>query len=199
MKSLSIYIITIAAVSFLLIDREASAQSVEALEIVTPIEQADDCSNINQANIERPVIYAIVEEDYPYLKNLECLKNEDFQESLKKRGWNLHLNDVNPRDPSHFELSGSGPRINVHATYDADGNLVESMLRMEDIVIPIALREFIHSGEFEGWTMTGNEKVVKDFDPYQTEYNVTLSNGNKEKILSFKDQGNRLLFAGVIN
>jgi hypothetical protein len=193
MKSLSIYIILIAAVSFLLIDREATAQSVETVEIVTAIEQTVDCSNISQANVGS--INTIVEDDYPFLRNLDCLTNGDFH---KKRGWNLKLRNVSGSADSYV-LSGSGHNINVKATYDRDGNLIEGLLTKKNTTIPLAIRQFIASGEFEGWTMTGNEKVVKDFDPYQTEYNVTLSNGNKEKILSFKDQGNRLLFAGVIN
>lgn len=42
--------------------------------------------------------------------------------------------------------------------------------------------------------MTGNEKVVKDFDRYQTEYKVTLSNGNETRILHFREQGESIAF-----
>lgn len=193
MKSLSIYIISIVAASLLLIDREATAQSVETVEIVTPIEQTVDCSNISQANIGS--INTIVEDDYPFLRNLDCLTNGDFH---KKRGWNLKLRNVS-RSADIYDLRGNGHNINVKATYDSDGNLIEALLTKKDTTIPLAIRQFIASGEFEGWTMTGNEKVVKDFDPYQTEYNVILSNGDEEQILHFKDEGNRLLFAGVID
>lgn len=194
MKSLSIYIILFVAASFFVMDRDATAQSVETVEIVTAIEQTVDCSNITQTDIHTEPGNTIVEEDYPYLRNLECLKNGDF---LEQRGWNWTLNNINTPNPSHFELSGSGPYIDVQATYDAEGNLIESLLRIKDTAIPPAVRRFIFSGEFEGWTMTGNEKVVKDFDPHQTKYYVTLSNGNDKKILAFKDEGNRILFAGA--
>lgn len=196
MKSLSIYITLFVAASLLVMDRDATAQSVESVDIVTSIEQTVDCSDINQIDIHTEPVNTIVEEDYPYLRNLECLKNDDF---LKQRGWNWQLRNVNPRNPSHFKLSGSGPNINVQATYDAEGNLVESLIRKKDTAIPLAIRQFIYSGEFEGWAMTGNEKLVKDFDPYQTEYIVTLSNGDEEQILTFKDEGNRILYAGIVD
>jgi len=198
MKSLNIYIIAIAAMSLLLTDREVIAQSWETAEIVPVNELAVDCSNITPENIDiEPVYTTIVEEDYPYLQNLECLKNDDFQESLENRGWNLQLNNVNTRNPSHFTLSGNGHKIDMQATYDEEGNLVESLLRIKDTRIPPELRQFI-AGEFNGWIITGTEKVVKDFDRYQTDYNITLSNGDKKQELNFKDEGNRILFAGVI-
>ena len=196
MKSLSIYIISIVAASLLLMDREATAQSVETIEIVQAIEQTVDCSNITHTDIHTEPVNTIVEEDYPYLRNLECLKNEDF---LNQRGWDWKLRNVTTQNPSHFKLSGTGANINVQATYDAQGNLVESLLRIKDTRVPYSILKFIYSDDFEGWTMTGNEKVVKDFDPYQTEYYVTLSNGDDKQILTFKDEGNRILFAGVVN
>lgn len=56
----------------------------------------------------------------------------------------------------------------MQATYDKSGNLVESMLRTKKKRIPPAIRLFIVSGKYEGWAMIGNEKIVKDFAPYQT-------------------------------
>jgi len=192
MKSLNIYIISFVAMSLLLIDRDVTAQSGETVEIVPAIEQTVDCSNITQANINTESVNTITEEDYPFLKNIECLKSEDFQ---RARGWNLQLYNVNVRNPSHFKLRATGHNIDVQATYDEEGNLVESLLRKEDTSIPPDIRQFIFSGEYEGWIITGTEKVVRDFDQYQTEYNITLSNGDENRELNFKDEGHRILFA----
>jgi hypothetical protein len=73
---------------------------------------------------------------------------------------------------THFEVRGKGVKISIVATYDNEGMLVESVLKISDTRIPPAIRQFITSGKFVGWAMVGNEKTVKDFDPFQTEYSI---------------------------
>ncbi|MCG2591046.1 hypothetical protein, partial [Rhodohalobacter sulfatireducens] len=94
-----------------------------------------------------------------------------------------------------FVLEGSGATIDVKATYDEEGNLVESTLIKKDTQVPIPILRFIYSHEkFNSWTMTGNEIVVKDFDPYQTEYKVTMTNGDETEVLNFKEQGESIAY-----
>lgn len=164
-----------------------SAQPVEVIDIVTENSQEKDCENTSSYLKNKNTKNTIVEEDYPFLKNLECMKKNNY---LKNRGWNLKLRNINPKNASHYELRAQGPKIDLHATYDKDGKLVESTFRKRDTRIPYAIRKFIISGEFEGWKMISNEMTVKDFNTYQTEYKVVLSDGTMEKVLHFKNHGN---------
>lgn len=191
MKARNLYIFSLVAVSVLLFNRGILAQSVGSVEIVSAIEQTVDCSQNTLAHAKVNPSSTIMEEDYPFLKNIECLKNGYFQ---NYRGWNLKFRNANNRNPSHYELHGKGSDIQVDAKYDKDGVLVESVLRKKNTRIPTAILHFIYSGEYSGWTITSNEKVVKDFDPHQTQYNITLSNGNREEVLQFKDYGTRIAF-----
>ena len=80
-------------------------------------------------------------------------------------------------------------------TLIVDGNLIESTLIKKNTQVPLAILRFIYSHEtFNSWTMTGNEIVVKDFDPYQTEYKVIMSNGDETQVLNFKEQGESIAY-----
>lgn len=186
MKTQDLYIlsIVIATIMILLTTGEIHAQPIQ---IVTENNQDYDCSDILSQKADRKTVNTILEEDYPFLKNLECMKKNNY---LKNRGWNLKLRNINPKNASHYELQAKGPKIDLHATYDKNGKLVESILRKKDTRIPYAIRKFIISGEFEGWKMISNEMTVTDFNAYQTEYKVVLSDGTMEKVLHFKSHGN---------
>lgn len=188
MKTLNITILVIAAVSVLLTSREVTAQSLETTEVVIARELGVECS-ANSISTHPPG--TIVEEDYPYLMSIKCLKDENF---LDNRGWNWKFENINPENASHYALRGKGNGISVHATYNHEGNLVESHLKIKDTPIPPAIRRFINSDEYEGWTMVGNEKIVRDFDPYQTEYTIYMSNGKRQQELNFVDEGTRIAF-----
>ncbi|MCG2591153.1 hypothetical protein, partial [Rhodohalobacter sulfatireducens] len=127
MKNVKTAILFIAAISVLIFTREAEAQSViimadngqvvDCTEGSPPI--SDGVNNIN----------TITEADYPYLKNVECLRNGYFSDY---RNLNLKLRDVNRGHNDRFVLEGSGATIDVKATYDEEGNLVESTLIKKD-------------------------------------------------------------------
>lgn len=177
---------------FLLLTSSLQAQSAKDSALIVTESQVTDCTAIHSFEFAREPKNTILAEDYPFLKSIECLKRSDF---IKSRGWNLTLKHVGGSQTTHYELRGKGPRISVKATYDKDGNLNESILRTWNTRIPPAIRLFIFSDEYNGWTMIGNEKIVKDFDPYQTEYNITLSNGLNEQVLNFKEYGNTVAFS----
>jgi hypothetical protein len=193
MKTIHIIIFITAAATVLFTARETVAQSNQDIEIIMVKELGADCSSGDITGAHISPKGTIVEEDYPYLMNLNCLKDGNY---FTSRGWNWDLKNINPKIPTHFDFRGSGSGINLMATYDNEGFLVESMLKITDTRIPPAIRRFISSGEFKGWVMVGNEKIVRDFDPYQTEYKIILSDGVTQQTLNFKDQGNRIAYIG---
>ncbi len=186
MKTLHRNIFLIAAVLIFLPIRDIIAQTSEPGKTVTVFELSSDCSGNIPFHTNANLQNAFNEEDYPYLRNLECLKNKEF---LKSRGFTSSFKNMKSKNNTHFVLTGSGHKLDMTATYDGDGNLVKSLLTMHDIRIPRAIQQYIYSGKFEGWTMSGNEKIVTDFDPYQTEYKIKMTNGKEEKILNFREYG----------
>lgn len=188
MKQLNVLIISIVAISVMLISRVANAQPVIVL---TDTGQVVDCiGDLENISTTDKRLHTIVEEDYPYLKNMECIKNGYFSDQRKL---DLQLRDMNRNDNSNFVLTGYGPNINIEANYDQDGNLVDAMLVQKNVPIPRAILRFIYSSdEFTGWKMIETEKTVKDFDVHQTEYNMTLANGNETKVLQFRDYGDSI-------
>ncbi|REL33429.1 hypothetical protein DYD21_11695 [Rhodohalobacter sp. SW132] len=188
-------IVVITAFLFLLFSSLHAQSSEDASIVITDYEIAD-CTNMGSFETDRKPINTILEEDYPFLRTIHCMKNDDF---LKSRGWNWKLKNLSHKQATHYVLSGKGAKINVRATYDKDGNLVESLLRINDTHIPHAILEFIFYDKYEGWHMIANEKIVKDFDTYQTEYNIILSDGSMEQVLNFKEYGNRIAFSGIIS
>lgn len=190
MKTLKIIITIIVMASALLIGMDIHAQSF----IIKDNGQIVDCSENPEAGINRDTsIDSIVEEDYPFLKNLECLENGYF---TSKRNLELVFRDMDTHN-DYYELSGTGDKIKVKARYASDGSLLHAILLKKDTQIPQAILRFIFSDEtFKGWTITGNQQKVKDFDPYQTEYNVILSNGREKQTLHFTTRGNTIAYLG---
>lgn len=193
MRTLHIATLVSTVAVFLLQVCSLHAQSNEDATLILTDSQMVDCTTIGSFESDREPVNTILEEDYPYLKSIDCLKNRNFVDS---RGWNFSLKHRGTGQATHYVLRGKGARINVKATYDNNGNLVESILHTQYTWLPPAIRQFIISGKYDGWVMIGNEKIVKDFDPYQTEYNIILSDGRTEQVLNFKEYGNTIAFSG---
>lgn len=186
MKTRNKYLFLIAVVSILLPGQKLFAQTSETKKTVTVFELSSDCSENIPVQTDATIPNTFNEEDYPYLRNLECLKNKNF---LNARGFTSTFKNMKSKNNNRFVLTGSGYKLDISATYDKNGNLVQSLLTMRDIRIPHAIRQYIYSGKYDGWTMTGNKKIVKDFDPYQTEYEIIMTDGSKKKVLNFREYG----------
>lgn len=185
MKKLTRYCLPIGVVFILLFSQEMFAQSVVT---VNANGHLADCTEVipSRSGTEHTV-NTIAEEDYPYLRSLDCLTSGYFTENLNL---DLQLRNMSRWDNSHYVLTGNGATINVEASYDWQGNLIEATLVTKDTQIPVPILRYIYSEqEFAGWVMVSNEKVVKDFDPYQTEYRVTLSKNGDTEVLQFREQG----------
>lgn len=193
MRTSHITIIVVAGAALFLLFSSLQAQSPENARLIITDQEIADCTTTGSFESERESVNTILEEDYPFLKTVHCLKNRDF---LNSRGWNWTLKNMSLKQVSHYVLRGKGAKIDVEATYNKAGHLVESMMRTKDTRIPQAIRQFIISDKYHGWVMIGNEKVVKDFDPYQTEYNIILSDGITEQVLNFKEYGNTIAYSG---
>lgn len=191
MKTLVISIISAAAISVMLPGSKIMAWSGENPVHAAAAETVAGCTDAIPAKTSAPRANTISEADYPYLKNIGCIRDAKF---MRSRGFSWKLMNMSPGDATHYTLQGKGNNIEMKAKYDMDGKLVESQLVKRDTKIPPAIRKYIASGQFKGWVMTGNEMVVKDFDPSRTDYTVTLSKGSSEQVLRFRDLGHTIAF-----
>lgn len=189
MRTQKVVILVIAAMFMMLFNRVVHAQNV----FMADNGQIIDCSKEALESFHRSgPANTIVEADYPYLKNLECIRNGYFKESS---AFNFNLDELEEELAENFELKGTGRNINMEATYDRNGNLVKARLTQKNARIPCSIYQFIlNDEENDGWIIKEDEMVVRNFDPGQTEYSVTLSKGNREKVLHFETQGNAIAF-----
>lgn len=171
------------------------SQGVFAQSVITVASDGHmiDCTNEMQYEMESSSVEnTITEADFHYLKNLDCITSGYISD---KRNLNLKLRNIDHLLNTHYILTSNGSAIDVEAEYDLEGNLIEATLIEKNTQIPIPILRYIYSDEeFSGWVMVQNEKIVTDFDPYQTEYKVTLSNGDETEVLLFREQGEMIAF-----
>lgn len=175
------------------------SQTVHAQSVVTVASnnKMADCSDGIENKIESSIVEnTITEADFQYLTNLDCITSGYISE---KRNLGLKLRNMDHLMNSHYELTSAGSAIDVEATYDLNGNLIEATLIEKNTQIPIPILRYIYSDEeFDGWIMVRNEKIVTDFDPNQIEYTVTLTNGTEEEILYFTEQRESIASVAVV-
>lgn len=186
MRHLHVILITLAAALTMVFGRVVEAQPV----IIAENGKAIDCSKEALAENPRdPSLKGIVEADYPYFRNLECVENGYFDGlfNLKLQAMKLPRNQM-----SHFEIEGNGQNAVVKARYDREGLLTSGTLVMRDAKVPCCIYRFCTDSEYKGWTLKSTEVLVKNFDRAQTEYKVTLAKGSKEKVLHFGTEGSNI-------
>lgn len=186
MRNLKAIFITLAAVLTMSFGRVLQAQPV----IITEEGKAIDCSKEALAENPRdPSLKGIVEADYPYFRNLECIENGYFDGlfDLKLHAMKLPRNQI-----THFDIEGNGQNAVLKASYDRDGMLTSGTLVMRDAKVPCCIYRFCTDSEYEGWRLKSTEVLVKNFDPALTEYKITLQNGDREKVLHFGTEGRNI-------
>lgn len=121
----------------------------------------------------------ITESDYPNLLHISGLK---------------HYSNVNYTveidGNRQYRLEGESKNSSLFALYDKDGNLIEASYMTKNTPLPGYIYRTLAAGSFDGWTMTSNKKVVKNFDVMQTEYEVQLKKDKMKQTLYFDHAGN---------
>lgn len=131
MKTLNIYIISIAVVTTLLFSRGIHAQSV--VTVTSDGKIAECTENFQNKTDTEKTVHTIIEEDYPYLKRFECLTSGYLSDN---RELDLKLRNMNHKSNSHYVLTGTGAAIDVEATYDRNGKLIKATLIESNTQIP---------------------------------------------------------------
>lgn len=139
--------------------------------------------------VKKIVPIVITSDDYSCLKNIDCLKNSP---KFRERGWSITFDGNTTGVNERYELRSQSDRESLYAKYDSGGKLVEADFRRKNTTLPRAVSEYLVTEQYRDWTMTANEMVVRDFEPDQTTYKVTLEKGNNQKKLYFNSDGERI-------
>ncbi|MDR8391171.1 hypothetical protein NC796_08485 [Aliifodinibius sp. S!AR15-10] len=161
--------------------------SIGILFLVVPSLNAQDC-NCSEATAvvqgePTSVLTGISESDYPYFLNIKGLKKYS---NITYNGLPVGSSNAN------YSLRSDGKGMKLSATYGEDGNLINGWYITKNRVIPRAIREFLTTENYIGWTMTDNKIVVHDFDALKTEYEVKLQKDNMKQTLFFDHSGTQI-------
>ncbi|MDT0676920.1 hypothetical protein [Autumnicola musiva] len=152
----------------------AQSQIIELEETEVKLNSVPLISNVNSKTNE-----FIIKEGYTSQFHENALefvkKNFDVQEFIEN---SRHNNSTS------YEVAFRSPKGFLQATYNEEGEMVNSYQKFKDIALPYEIRNRIYP-DFRGWTITKNsfvargkmDKIDKSF------YKIKLERGNeKERI-----------------
>lgn len=128
----------------------------------------------------------ISQDTYSCFRSIECLKNNpDF----KQKGWHIQFSSNAQQPTRNYILESHSNNIEVQASYNTHGQLIEATLIRTDSKLPIHILEHLFT-EHEGWSMTSNRITVKDFDPEKVSYEISLEKDGKTKKVKYDGSTN---------
>lgn len=160
------------------------------IPIYNTVNAQDTGHTMQTTDIQMPgtLLTVITADDYPYFLHLSELQNYS---NIDYRGRLVNFNEQN-----HYRLSAVGANSSLRAIYNSDGSLRNAKLITKDSRLPVHIYRQVAMESKEGWIMTGNRMIVRNFNPNLTKYQVTLSNGEKQKTMRFDASGKKVkLFA----
>lgn len=109
--------------------------------------------------------------DFACFLQLDCVVNS---QSLVNKGWDIVLDlSVNGTN-RELTLEMKGQNIRLFAIYDENGSLVRSLYELDNAIPPQIVSQHLIGGAYEGWSIIGSKKSVRDFSQFKTEWSVQL-------------------------
>lgn len=90
-----------------------------------------------------------------------------------------------------YVAKATGRNMSCEATYDKDGNLIESKTIMTNVKLPEGILKAINE-EFPGWKITEDQEIIRNFDNSQKYYKVTISSNGETKVLHYDAAGKKV-------
>ncbi len=134
----------------------------------------------------------IEEEYYP----LSVITVNEYPSLMHLRGLQKYTNltyhgvPIDLRESNNYRLEGENEKVFVRAIYRDDGSLRNARLITKDTRLPLSVHQYLVSEPYQGWIMTGNRMIVRNFDEASTQYEVTMQNGDELRTLYFDAAGN---------
>jgi hypothetical protein len=146
--------------------------------------RAQDCQCPEEVQDNKTVLKVIGVNDYVNFLNIEGLQ--------KYSNINYEQFDLESNKVRRYILNNHGKNMAVKATYGKDGNLMKGSLITKNSRLPKVIQNYLVTGNYEGWTMTSNKTVVRDFNALNTEYEVKIKRDTMKQTLYFDHLGNRI-------
>lgn len=128
------------------------------------------------------VLLPLDDEDFKCFQTIKCVTDS---ESLKEKGWAFIFDDSVENYLQELSIAMKGVNVELSATYNKKGELLRATYKRQNLALPAALLSHIAIDEFDGWNMTGNEMIMKNFEENKTNYTVELQNNSSTKLLTF--------------
>ncbi len=130
------------------------------------------------------ILSTITADDYSHflhLSELQKFSNIDYSKLA-----------VNYSENNNYRLNAQGAQSTLKAIYRNDGSLKHAKLVTVDSRLPMKIIRQLASAPYEGWVMTGNRTIVRNFNPELTKYEVTISNGEMQQTLRLDATGKQV-------
>lgn len=89
----------------------------------------------------------------------------------------------------HYVVEAKGKNYETRAVYNKKGKLRYSKTVFKNVRLPKAIQDRLASQEYAGWTLTGNQEVIKNFKEDKKYFKVYLQKDGKKKTVYFNRVG----------
>ena len=91
----------------------------------------------------------------------------------------------------YYVLNAKGPNMTCEAVYRSNGELVYATSSLTNVKLPRSIIKYVNEN-YEGWTVTGDKKEIRNFDENLSYMEVEIEKGDDSKILYFDSNGEEL-------
>lgn len=91
----------------------------------------------------------------------------------------------------HYVVEARGENYETRAVYNEMGKLRHSKTVIKDVRLPKAIQDKLASQEYAGWTLTGNQEVIRNFREDRKYFKVNLQKDGKKKTVYFNRSGEK--------
>ena len=141
-------------------------------------------SSNNSLDFSQTEILSINDSNLYCFQNLQCLKAENPFKNTDLS--DIHLNGTKEK----YVIEGKSKNEELYAEYDGkNGNVITSVVIQRNVQLPRNILVELNTGEYKGWQMAGNTRVIKNFAKETTRYEVAMMKDGELRIEHFNANG----------
>ncbi|MGB5190939.1 nicotinate-nucleotide adenylyltransferase [Robiginitalea sp.] len=148
---------------------------------------------IRTEELSEVVLYAT---NYKYLNSLASEEPAAIPVQMLQRkvaAFNLESSEYYQDEYDYYQISFFIPDGKILAAYDADGKIIRTIEKFEDVKLPESVNNAVLD-RFPGWVVSEDVYLVRYHETkgVSKTYKVTLKNGDKTLKVKLDDKGNFL-------
>ncbi len=152
--------------------------------------EAQEVTQLEEARVTfSPEVSVVTDLDNVELKVKESYPGHFSENPIRFMQENFDINEllsvIDTKDFDKIQVSFVNRKGRLEATFDKDGDLVETYQQFKNIALPRNVREQLYN-ENKGWSMLKNKYVAsgKGSKMDKQKYRIRLSNGNQNKSIT---------------